>query len=251
MSGAGTGYDLYPTTYNPEGRLFQVDYAVKATENGSTVVGIRCRDGVVLGAIKNVLSMMIVEGSNSHLFGIGKHSGAVCTGVMPDAKALIARARQEAAQYLEWYGKEITAKVLSDRVAQYVHAHTLYWAVRPFGSSVILTGFDNGQPRLYMIEPSGNYFEYLSCAAGKGSQQCKTEIDKLDLPNLTVDSALYQITKMLIKSREEGSEKRTEIELAWFCESNNYQFTPVPKDIVHAVEERARKDIEAEEMGGD
>ena len=49
MSGIGTGYDLSTTTYSPDGKVFQVDYACKAVDNGGLALGVRCRDGVVLG----------------------------------------------------------------------------------------------------------------------------------------------------------------------------------------------------------
>ena len=36
-----------------------------------------------------------------------------------------------------------------------MHAHTLYGAIRPFGVSIILASFENDQPQLFAIEPSG------------------------------------------------------------------------------------------------
>uniref|UniRef100_A0A8C7FFN1 Proteasome alpha-type subunits domain-containing protein n=3 Tax=Oncorhynchus TaxID=8016 RepID=A0A8C7FFN1_ONCKI len=45
MSSIGTGYDLSASTFSPDGRVFQVEYAMKAVENSSTAIGIRCKDG--------------------------------------------------------------------------------------------------------------------------------------------------------------------------------------------------------------
>ncbi|PNI83588.1 PSMA3 isoform 4 [Pan troglodytes] len=33
MSSIGTGYDLSASTFSPDGRVFQVEYAMKAVEN--------------------------------------------------------------------------------------------------------------------------------------------------------------------------------------------------------------------------
>jgi 20S proteasome subunit alpha 7 len=54
-------YDLYTTSYSPDGRVFQVEYAAKAVESSGTAVGVRCKDGVVLGFEKLVVSKMLVE----------------------------------------------------------------------------------------------------------------------------------------------------------------------------------------------
>lgn len=54
-------YDLYTTSYSPDGRVFQVEYAAKAVETSGTAVGVRCKDGVVLGFEKLVISKMLVE----------------------------------------------------------------------------------------------------------------------------------------------------------------------------------------------
>lgn len=47
---------------------------------------------------------------------------------------------------------------LADRVAMYMHAYTLYSAVRPFGCSVMLGGQTEDGPALYTIDPSGVHF---------------------------------------------------------------------------------------------
>ena len=249
MSGAGTGYDLSPTTYNPEGRVFQVDYAIKATENGGTILGLRCRDGVLLAGEKNVVSRMMVEGSNKHIQGITQEVGAVITGVIPDGRSVITRARQEASQYEEFYGLPIKAQVLAERVAQYMYMFTLYGGLRPFGASIMLAGKQSNQYRLFMVDPSGGLFEYYSCTSGKGSQICRTEIDKLNLEELSVNEAVYQACKMLIKSREETRDKRYEIDMAWISDQTFGKFLPVPDQLKSEMENRAKDDLEREERG--
>ena len=72
MSGIGTGYDLSTTTYSPDGKVFQVDYACKAVDNGGLALGVRCKDGVVLGVEKLLAMKMLVnecgfgDGDNDH-----------------------------------------------------------------------------------------------------------------------------------------------------------------------------------------
>ena len=98
MSSIGTGYDQSTTTYSPDGRVFQIEYAMKAVENSGTAVGIRCKDGVVMGVEKPKLSKMIVEGAgaNRRIYSIDKHSGICLSGLMADARQVVTYARQEA-----------------------------------------------------------------------------------------------------------------------------------------------------------
>lgn len=68
-------------------------------------------------------------------------------------------AREEAASYRQQFKRPIPLKVLNDRLSNFIHAYTLYSAVRPFGVSAILVAYDehNG-PQMYMIEPSGTSY---------------------------------------------------------------------------------------------
>merc|ERR1712216_800581 len=97
MSSIGTGYDLYTTSYSPDGRVFQVEYAAKAVESSGTAVGVRCKDGVVMGFEKLVVSKMLVEGSSRRIFTVSEHVGLAVCGLLADGRQLVNRARDEAA----------------------------------------------------------------------------------------------------------------------------------------------------------
>lgn len=72
---------------------------------------------------------------------------------------LVQTAREEAANYRQQFKRPIPLKVLNDRISNFIHAYTLYSAVRPFGVSVILASCDpHTGPELYMIEPSGTSY---------------------------------------------------------------------------------------------
>ncbi|KAK1874736.1 Proteasome subunit alpha type-3 [Dissostichus eleginoides] len=182
MSSIGTGYDLSASTFSPDGRVFQVEYAMKAVENSSTAIAIRCKDGVVFGVEKLVLSKLYEQGSNKRIFNIDRHAVA---GLLADARSLSEVAREEASSFRSSYGHDIPLKHLSERVAMYVHAYTLYSAVRPFGCSFILGSYDKDDgPQLYMVDPSGISHGYWGCAIGKAKQAAKTEIEKLQMKDI-------------------------------------------------------------------
>eukprot|EP00191_Tetraselmis_sp_GSL018_P023617 CAMPEP_0177627542 /NCGR_PEP_ID=MMETSP0419_2-20121207/31259_1 /TAXON_ID=582737 /ORGANISM="Tetraselmis sp., Strain GSL018" /LENGTH=450 /DNA_ID=CAMNT_0019128703 /DNA_START=142 /DNA_END=1497 /DNA_ORIENTATION=- len=113
MAGIGTGYDLSVTTFSPDGRVFQTEYAQKAVDNAGTAAGIRCKDGVVLAVEKLVLSKMLVPGSNRRIHAVDRHAGIATTGLAPDGRQIVNRAQSEAANYKQLNGSKIPGHVLN------------------------------------------------------------------------------------------------------------------------------------------
>ncbi|CAA0837389.1 Proteasome subunit alpha type-3 [Striga hermonthica] len=107
MSSIGTGYDLSVTTFSPDGRVFQIEYAAKAVDNSGTVVGIRCKDGVVMGVEKLIASKMMLPGSNRRIHSVHRHSGMAVAGLAADGRQIVARAKSEATNYESVYGEPI------------------------------------------------------------------------------------------------------------------------------------------------
>jgi 20S proteasome subunit alpha 7 len=60
-----------------DGRIFQVEYAVKAVENGGTAIGIKFQDGVVLAIEKIITSKLLKPGANKRIQTIDRHVGVV------------------------------------------------------------------------------------------------------------------------------------------------------------------------------
>ena len=185
----GTGYDLSNSVFSPDGRNFQVEYAVKAVENGGTCVGIRTRHGVVLAVEKIIVSKLLKPNANKRIATVDRNVGIVTAGLLPDGRHLTTRGRDEASSWRRTYKGPIPISALASRLGSYVQAYTLYSSVRPFGVTAIVGGWDSeaempvdgqvgegprsgeggkasyeeqsvrrGGPGLYMIEPSGLYW---------------------------------------------------------------------------------------------
>lgn len=244
---AGSGFDLTCTTFNSEGKLFQVEYAGKAIENSNTIVGLKCADGIIIGTDKMLNSKMMVHGTNKRIHHISKNMGCIITGNLPDGRHLVGRAREECKSYMENFGVDALSDIIADRVGNYMHLHTCYSGLRPFGASVMLISKDKKGAHLHMLDNSGNFYKYYGAAQGKGRQFCKSEIEKLDLKTLTVKEAVYHIAKMLHKSHDEATEKKFELEMSWISEGTNWEHQFVPQEIVLDEEQRALEAIEKEE----
>lgn len=160
-------------------------------------MGVKCRDGVVLGAEKQVFSRLLVEHTNKRIYNVDKAVGMVVAGKIPDGRHLMTYARNEASKFYKDFSVPISGRTLADRLSLYLNAFTLYNAVRPFGSTEIIASYDKLDGfGLYMLETSGNYFGYSCCTAGKGRQVAKAQFEKTDFSKLTCEEALFHVAKM-------------------------------------------------------
>mmetsp|Transcript_23350 Transcript_23350/g.75555 ORF Transcript_23350/g.75555 Transcript_23350/m.75555 type:complete len:255 (-) Transcript_23350:329-1093(-) len=252
MAGTGAGYDLSVTTFSPDGRVFQVEYAGKAVENSGTSIAICCKDGVIFAVEKFLNSKMLVPGTIKRTFPVSRNSGIAVAGMLADSRQLVARARSEAHQYLSSYGEEIPPEILAERIGLFVHAYTLYWSIRPFGCAILLGCVDKEtkKPSLFCIEPQGQVSKYKGTAEGKGKMAAKTEIEKLFASagdDLTCEKALVHVAKILHKVHDE-KDKDFELEISWICPASKYEYSGVPVDIMKAAEAEAKRMLEAEEQ---
>lgn len=259
MASSGSGYDLSSSTFSPDGRIFQVEYANKAVENSGTSIGIKCCDGIVMGVAKPLMHKMLVSTSGKRIHTVSSKVGCTMTGFIPDGRQVVSRARDEASNYKETYGSAVSPFVLSNRIASYVHYFTLHGALRPFGSTIMLGGYDEetSETKLYMIEPNGVSYSYHACSAGKGRQPSKTELEKLELhkesvsSQFTCEDAVKQITRIIYLLHDENKDKPFELELSWLCKATDYKHVGVPKKLMADAVVWAKEQIEAEEEDGD
>jgi len=254
MAGSGAGYDLSVTTYTPDGRVYQVEYAQKKVDISGTALAICFKDGVLFATEKLQHSKMLVPGTDKRTYPVNRHSGMVIAGLVTDGRQLVARGRSECTNYKNAYAEEMPPHMLAERLGLFVHAYTLYWSIRPFGSSVLLGSVDpeTKKPSLFLVEPAGVVSKYKGTAVGKGRQVAKTEIEKLldssaGGANLSCKDALKNVAKILHKVHDEKDAK-FELECAWICADSNYKFAPVPTDLLTTAEEAAKKELEDEDQ---
>lgn len=121
----------------------------------------------MLAIEKLVTSKLYEPGANKRIFNVDRHVGTAVSGLISDARQIVETARTEAANYRAQYGVPIPLKYLNERVSMYMHAYTLYSAVRPYGCSIILSAYEADGPQMYMIDPAGVSYGYYGCAVGE------------------------------------------------------------------------------------
>jgi len=180
MSRGGSGYDRHITIFSPEGRLFQVEYAFKAAKSaGITSIAVRGKDSVCLVTQKKVPDKLLDPTSITHMFDITKNVGMLVTGLMPDAKSLVHKARQTAAEFRFKFGYEIPVDYLAKRMADQAQVYTQHAYMRPMGVVSILCAIDEEKgPLLFKVDPAGYYVGYKATSAGAKDQEATNFLEK-------------------------------------------------------------------------
>ncbi len=183
-----SGYDIGITIFSPDGRLFQVEYANEAIKQGTTAIGIKCAEGVVLVAEKRV-SPLQVPSTAEKIFIIDKHVGATIAGLTADAAVLVDHGRVQAQISRLTYDEPIDIKALVKKICDLKQTYTHNAGVRPFGVAFLIAGIDTS-PRLYMTAPSGAFTGYNAQAIGSGAQTVREKLEKEYNTKLTLDQWL-------------------------------------------------------------
>jgi len=247
MSSIGTGYDLAASTFSPDGRIFQIEYAQKAVDNGGTAIALRGKDGVVVGVEKLISSRLYEPVSNPRILNVDSHIGFACAGLYPDAKGLAKWCQEEAVNYYHQHRSKIPLKYLTKQLGHYVHNYTLS-ILRPFGCAVFLSSWDEKEgPKLTMVEPSGLHYGYQGWAMGKHQQAAKTEIEKLKLNTYSMTDLVKEAARIILTVRDETKDKNWKFEAGWVGEKTGGKHEMVPDDVVQEAMEWAKAKVEQEE----
>ncbi|KAI9201172.1 hypothetical protein LWI28_019562 [Acer negundo] len=87
-------HDSRTTTFSPEGRIYQVEYAIEAIRNVGSTIGILAKDGVVLVDEKKVtFKLLQTSTSTEKMYKIDDHVTCAVAGIMFDANILINTAK--------------------------------------------------------------------------------------------------------------------------------------------------------------
>ena len=166
--------------FSPSGKLVQIEYALAAVASGAASVGIKATNGVVLATEKKHKSILYEEHSTFKVEQITDTIGMVYSGMGPDYRVLIRRARKIAQSYQLEKGEDIPTAQLVSRVAMVMQEFTQSGGVRPFGVSLLIAGWDKeeSKPFLFQCDPSGAYFAWKATAMGKNFVNAKTFLEK-------------------------------------------------------------------------
>jgi proteasome alpha subunit len=194
-------YDRAITVFSPDGRLFQVEYAMELVNRGATILGIRCSEGVVIGAEENVEPLEEEEYSWK-IFKIDEHVAAAIVGLSSDARILIDQARVYAQSNRLTYDEPVDVEVITKRICDIKQLYTQHAGVRPFGVSIIFAGVDKTGTRVFGTHPSGTYRGFKATAQGAGRETVAGILKEEYKENMNLEETKKLAVKCLAKALE-------------------------------------------------
>ena len=193
------GYDRTSIMFSPDGRLLQVEYAKKTVKQGTTSVGIVCKDGVLLIADKRVTERLVVPKSVEKVFQIDEHIGASVSGILSDGRILIEKAQVMAQQHRMTYSVPISTESLVKEICNLKQLYTQVGGARPFGVSIMFIGHGE-DPHLFITDPTGIFLEYKATAMGEAETEVKETLNKEYKESLTLQEGLKMGVNALKKA---------------------------------------------------
>ncbi|CAD7954109.1 unnamed protein product [Amoebophrya sp. A25] len=173
--------DRQITVFSPEGKLYQIEYALKSIQNAGILgVCLRGGDAVCMVAQRKVSEKLMDPSYVTNMYVITPNIGALCIGSNPDCKDVILEARQIAGKFKDQNGYEIPVHFLAAKIGKKAQIFTQNAGMRPLGAVIHLCAVDDEKgPQLWKIDPSGHYFGWKALATGPKDQEANNMLEKV------------------------------------------------------------------------
>ncbi len=216
-------YDRAITVFSPDGRLFQVEYAREAVKRGTTTVGLKFRDGVVLIVDKRIASRLMEPKSIEKIFQIDEHIGCATSGLVADARVLVDNARVTAQVSKITYDERISVEMLVKKICDYKQNYTQYGGVRPFGTALLVAGVDDQGVHLFETDPSGALVSYKAGSIGAGRNVVMEVFEEQYQEGMEMEEALVLGLRALKKATEEENLNPKSVEIGVVRRGSNFR----------------------------
>ena len=190
---------------------------MKAVEQGCTTLGIQTKDGVILAAEKKIASKLQIPSSIENIMKIDYHVICTYSGLRSDARALIERARVEAANHWFTFNERMPVEAISLAVCDVCLSFAekkkkkkgeKRVVSRPYGVAMLIAGIDkDGKAKLFKNDPSGNYVRYKACCIGQGGENGLTTLQNSYNEDMNFDDAINLAGKVLKENLEQKINK--------------------------------------------
>ena len=234
------GYDRAITMFSPDGRLLQVEYAKKTVHQGSTAIGIVCKDAVLLITDKRIVDSLIVPETVEKVFEIDDHIAATAAGILSDARVLVERSQLKAQQNRVTYDTPIDTLSIVKDISNLKQICTQSGGLRPFGVSLLVAGIDEMGPRLFETDPTGIFFQYRATVIGEG----ENEIEEMLRKEYRQDMSLQEGMKLGLKGLQQFLGKDFSIERidGAYITSADRKFTKLQRaDIEKSLDDKKKR----------
>lgn len=199
---ASRGYDMTPTMYSPDGRIYQVEYAIETVKRGTLAVGVASKQGVIIAVEERPRTLQSTDVTQK-IFQVDYHIGVAAAGYIPDARVQVDNARFFSQGNRMTYDESVEVATVAKHLADQAHQFTQYSGVRPNGVALIIAGIDQKGESIYVTDPSGTYVQYAAIAIGAGSEEVNDFLEKNYKEDLTLeDAAALAIAAINLKAEQ-------------------------------------------------
>ncbi|MFQ5497520.1 MAG: archaeal proteasome endopeptidase complex subunit alpha [Nitrosopumilus sp.] len=199
---ASRGYDMTPTMYSPDGRIYQVEYAIETVKRGTLAIGILSKEGVIM-AVEEKPRTLQTKNITQKIFQVDYHIGVAAAGYIPDARVQVDGARFFSQGNRMTYDESVEVSTVAKHLADQAHQFTQYGGVRPNGVSMIIAGIDQKGESIYVTDPSGTYVQYAAIAIGAGSDDVNAFLEKHYNSDMSLeDAASLAIAAINLKAEQ-------------------------------------------------
>ncbi len=208
MLPAQQGYDRAITVFSPDGRLYQVEYAIETVRRGTIAVGIKTKEGIIIAVEEKPRKLQISDEAQK-IFHVDDHIGVAAAGYIPDARSQVDNARFFAQSNKLIYDEPVDVETVAKHLADQCQQFTQYAGVRPVGVALIIGGIDDdNKPQLFLTDPSGTYISYEAVAIGSGSDQVTDFLEKTYKPDISLeDASVLAAAAIYLASEDKESTK--------------------------------------------
>ncbi len=229
MLPAAAGYDRAITVFSPDGRLYQVEYAIETVRRGTLAIGIKSKEGIILGVEEKPRKLQNAE-ITQKIFQVDDHIGVAAAGYIPDARSQVDNARFFSQSNRMIYDEPIEVESVAKHLADQCQQFTQYAGVRPFGVALIIAGIDRSGSTIFLTDPSGTYISYDAVAIGAGSDQVTEYLEKYYKKDMSfAEAAALAIESIYLVSEEKEGVKH--IKMAQILNDSKVMTRIAEKDI--------------------
>jgi len=200
FGGGQVKYDRALTVFSPEGRLFQVEYALEAVRRGTLAVAAKSNENVCLAAQIKIPSKLMDADSIDKLFQVDDHIGVAISGLHADSRMLINYARVQAQSFRLTYDEPVRLNMLVKTLADIKQQYTQFGGIRPFGCALFFIAIDASGPQIYTTSPSGIYRSFKSYALGSGEATAREYLTE----NYKKDLSFEELIKLTLNALKES-----------------------------------------------
>ena len=207
------GYDMTTTMYSPDGRIYQVEYALETVKRGTLAIGIKCNNGVIIAVEENPRALQ-VSSITQKIFQIDNHIGIAAAGYIPDARVQVDSARFFSQSNRLTYDEPIEVETVAKHLADQSHQFTQYSGVRPYGVALIIAGIDQKGASIYVTDPSGTYVSYAAVSIGENSDAVMDFLEKNYKSDMTLEDGA-SLAAAAINLKDEKRDGSKHVKMSW------------------------------------